>query len=297
MMKPLRSTLMLGALLLSAACASSGCNDDEASATTQDALVDTCAPGRSQAAIVTTLAFTRESPKGVAPGFDLDNLVSTGADEGSCNKVDFVSADGTPGIDNQLAALIPEIEAVVGNAVDGLIQGAINNGELMILLELEDLNDVRDDGCVKMSVQFGKGKPMIGTDGVVAGFQTFSFDSASPVSRGETGYIDNGVVTISPIEMALPFKIFDVDFTVHLHNGIFRYEMDENGFMKGYIGGSIVSEEILDGVKDGAGLASKIPLFRLALDGNADVAPDEDGQCRQISVALAFTAAPAFIRR
>jgi hypothetical protein len=285
-----------------ALCFGGGCADDEAfegaaPVAEAKAPIDTCAPGRARSSIVTKLAFTREAPKGVAPGFDLDKRVSDGSDEESCLRVDFTDAEGTPGIDNQLAALLPDIEGVVGNAVDGLIQGAINNGELLIMMELDSVDDPVNDACVHQNVQLAKGLPMLGTDGVIEGFQTFRLDTQAPLNRAENGKISGGVVTAGPVELGIPIKIFDVNFILKIHQAYFHYTMDEDGYIAGYLGGGIVPDEVIEGLKDGAGLGDILPIFRLALKSSADLDPDENGKCRQVSAALEFKAAPAFIRR
>lgn len=298
----------MAAALVASSLPAGGCADEEelpvapqgangAGGAGGAARVDTCAPGRPRAAILTSLSFTRESPKGVVPGFDLDGVVSKGDDEASCNKVDFVSPEGTPGIDNQLASLIPDVEKVVGNAVDGLVQGAINDGRLNIMIDLDAVDDLRNDPCVRMSVQLGLGKPVLGTDGVIEGFQTFTLKPDAPRSDAGTARIENGVMTAGPFELAVPLKIFDVNFTVHVHKAMFRATIDEDGYMTGMFGGGVETQEIIDGVSQGAGVDKIIGVVGLTLKSAADMAPDANGKCQQISSVLAFKAVPAFLRR
>src|SRR5689334_15498019 len=112
-----------------------GCADLD---TDPDPSASSCGAGAPHAFVISTLGFTRVDPmKGTAPGFDVDGVVSDGTDAASCNKKDFTGPNGEKGIDNQLAALIPDVEKVLGNAVDGLLQGAINNGDLLILMNVE----------------------------------------------------------------------------------------------------------------------------------------------------------------
>ena len=54
--------------------------------------------------------------------------------------------------------------------------------------------------------------------------------------------------------------------------------------------------ELLDGVKQGAGVDKILPAIRLAMNAAADLDPDENGHCKQLSVALAVKAVPAFLR-
>lgn len=279
--------------LLAASLLLAGCGPDEAPA------AEACATGETHAAIVTALAFTRTAEGGVAPGFDLDSRVSNGSDIESCGKKDFVDAEGRQGVDNQLAVLVPEVEKLVGNAVDGLVQGAINDGQLVILMEMTGVDDLVNDPCVGLAVQVGQKRvPSLGTDGVIEAYQTFELDPEAERGTVEGARIENGVLTTGPFEVAVPLAIFDVSFTLHLHDARFRFTIDEEGMMHGHLGGGIVPTEITEGVKEGAGLEDLIPQIRVVLESSTDLELDEDsGKCQQLSAALEFKGVPAFIRQ
>lgn len=256
-----------------------------------------CGTAAPRAAVFSSLAFTRVDEKGLAPGFDLDGRVSDGTDSLSCGKKDFVDPAGRVGIDNQLAYLVPDIENIVGDAVDGLIAGAINDGILMIPVELEHADDLTNDACTSLTVTFGEGKPTLGTDGVIEAYQTFDLEPGAPVSRIEGGRIEDGSFVGGPFELTVPIAIFDVSFVLHVHDAHFRFAIDEEGRLKGYFGGGIEIEEVLDGISEGAGIDKILPAVRVVLESAADLGQDEDGKCHQLSSALAFEAVPAFIRR
>jgi hypothetical protein len=258
--------------------------------------VDSCASSKTHAALLTSLVFARETSPGVTEGFDLDNEVSQGTEDASCRHKDFVDPEGRQGIDNQLAALIPVVESVVGNAVDGLLQGSINDGQLLLMLEMDHSENMTSDPCVDLAVQIARGKPSLGTDGVVEAYQTFELDPNAPRGVGRAA-IENGVLTAGPMEIAIPLKIFDVSFTLHVHGARFRYTIDDEGQISGVFGGGIVVDELLAGVSQGAGVDRIIGGIRLALNASADLAPDADGKCRQLSATIHFTATPAFVRR
>jgi hypothetical protein len=279
---------------LAAGLALAGCNPGGGS----DADV-ACATGEKRAAIVTALGFTRTTEAGLAPGFDLDDRVSDGSDIESCGKKDLVDPEGRSGVDNQLAVLVPEVEKLVGNAVDGLVQGAINDGQLVILIEMEGVDDFKKDSCVNLSVQIGeKRPPSLGTDGVIEAYQTFEVDPSAERSHVEGARIENGVLETGPFVLAVPLALFDVAFTLHLHEARFRFSIDEEGMMQGHLGGGVVPQEILDGASQGAGTEDLIPQIRVVLESSADLALDEEtGKCQEVSSALQFKAAPAFIRR
>jgi len=256
----------------------------------------TCS-GPPRRAVVTNLSFTREDPKGVAPGFDLDRHVSSkGEDDASCRKGDFTAPDGRIGIDNQLAALIPEVEAIVGNAVDGLIQGAINDGLLLIMLDFEGIDDFKNDSCLGVTVHLAEGKPSLGTDGVIEAYQTFSPKPGSTSNHGTNGTIQDGVLTIGPMDVAIPLKLFDVSFTLNVYDAYFRFNTDEDGFLDGQLSGGIVPEELIEGIKDGAGLGDILPLILTVMKTSSDLKPNDQGKCTQLSVAVNVKAVPAFMQ-
>lgn len=280
------------AFIVAAAAILVGCGPD-------DPIPRVCATGDVHGAILTQLGFTRVAD-GVAPGFNLDGMVSDGTDYVSCGQVDFTAPDGTTGVDNQLAKLVPDVENLVGgNAVDGLLQAAIDDGQLVILMELNGADDLVEDDCVDVSVQVGeKRRPSLGTDGAIESFQTFTPDPAAELSRTNTGQIHGGVLDAGPFQIAIPLAIFDVAFTIHVQDAHIRATIDEDGKMKGYLAGGVFPDEIVDGVKEGDGLEDIIPLLQLALNANTDLGySDESGKCEQLSATLAMSAVPAFVRR
>lgn len=259
----------------------------------------TCGPGVTRSFLVSTLGFTRvDAETQTVPGFNLDALSSDGSDEASCYKKDYVSPEGEVGIDNQLAGLIPEVEKLFGNAVDSLMQGAINNGDLLIAMDVQGAGDMENDDCVDLSVRSVLGRPTLGTDGVIEAYQTYDTDPSAEISRATGGKIEDGVLTIGPFELAIPIAIFDVAFTVHVHDAHIRARVNaEDGQIKeGLIGGGVVPQEILDGVAPGAGVAEFIPILSVVLNGARDLAPDEDLSCQQVSATLKLTSVEAFVR-
>jgi hypothetical protein len=257
-----------------------------------------CTTGQTQVATLTSLAFTVVADN-VAPGFDLDDRVSDSSDYLSCGKEDYVDPEGVPGIDNRLASLIPVIKDQFGDAVDGLVQGAINDGELVVLLELENVDDVANDECVNVGVQIGmKKRPSLGTDGVIEAYQTFDPDPDFPRSYVTKASIKGGVLKTGSFPLVIPIAIFDVAFTIHLENARFRFSIDEEGKLNGYLGGGLLPQEILDGVVEGAGVAQYLPAIKVAMEANTDMAYNDDtGKCERFSGALEFQATPAFLRR
>ncbi|MDC3955495.1 hypothetical protein [Polyangium jinanense] len=270
-----------------------GCGEEEALGAAA------CTTGETYGAITTKLAFSRLVSPTVAPGFDLDGRTSDSTDSLSCGKADFTDADGRSGVDNQLAPLVPEVEKFVGDAIDGLLQGSINDGQLVILMEMENVDDFTNDTCVNLGVQVGvKKRPTLGTDGIIEAYQTFEPDPAASRSYVMNARIENGVLETGPFALAIPLAIFDVAFTLNVQDARFRFTIDEEHRLKGILGGGVLPQEIIDGVKDGDGLEDLLPQIKLLLDANTDLAYNEDtGKCEQLSATLDVEGVPAFLRR
>ena len=71
-----------------------------------------CTSDHVASTLVRTLRFARQDPRGVSEGFDIDQHVSSSGDPIGCRHADFTSPSGVPGIDNQMATLVPLIESL-----------------------------------------------------------------------------------------------------------------------------------------------------------------------------------------
>jgi hypothetical protein len=259
-----------------------------------------CTTGAPQAYVITALTFTKEDPnkRGTAAGFDLDGRVTSQPEDETCGKVDLVGPNGEKGIDNQLALFVPEIEKRVGNAIDGIIQGAINDGRLLIMMDLANVDNTTNDRCVNMQVKLAQGIPLLGTDGVVEAYQTFDLRKTDQkVSHAANGTFQNGVFDIGPFDLFIPIAIFDVQFMLHLRQAHVRFKLDANGDAEGLIGGGVSIDEIAEGVRNGAGVADIVDQIRFLGKAASDLGYDpEPSVCTLLSAALSFKARPAFVR-
>ncbi len=284
----------LWSILTASSLVLAGCSGGEDTTPAQSTL---CQGGETHVAVVTSLGFARLTMDGSVPGFDLDNKVTKGDDQASCSKEDRLDPEGNPGIDNQVAALLPDVEKVFGDAIDGLIQGAIVNGDLLITLEAEDVTSLQDDGCVGLTVRVAEGKPALGTDGAIEAYQTFDLKKGSDVSHASKAIIKGRELNAGPFLLAVPIAIFDVSFVLHIQDARVRFMREEDGHIHGILGGGVIIEELIEGVRVGAGVEEKVPLIRAVLNGYADLGYDaNEGACKHISAALEFKAEPAFLR-
>lgn len=261
---------------------------DPARAITQD-----CPEGAIAEApvyVLSTLSFARiDETTNRVQGFDLDARISAPGDVETCRHGDFESPDGRTGIDNQLASLWPAIEAVTGDAVDGLIQGTINNGDLLIGLGVHLDGDRADVGLRTLA-----GNPLIGTDTRLLSNQTFTHDDDAAVALA-TGAQDGEWIEAGPFELTLPLVILSFEVDLQLTQAYLRFRVRDDGRIEGSLGGGLSVEEFMVGV-DGADLPGSLKNFvRTTLQSRADLAQDADGRCHRLSAGLVFEGVPAWV--
>jgi len=270
--------LLLGLVALLAGCPT-GDDDDTAAAT-------------SELAVVTRFAFSSEEPEGHSTGgFDLDGIDSGDGSTDGCGIGDLVHAEtGATGIDNTIGwKLLPALEQIGGQAVGELIQNAILDGELLLMLEMTGLDDPTNDDCVGFKLSRGIGPPMIGGDGEILPDQTYARDPDQPVSEVECAVLTDGVLRATDFSIRLPLSIFDEFVDVTLLNAVLELHMLEDGAVAGEIGGGVDVEALKALVDSLDGIGDQIPaLIGPLLDINADLAPTALGTCTQLSVAVDY---------
>jgi len=258
-----------------------------------------CEPtGDSHLAVLRTIAFILEEPEGVAEGFNLDGVVSDGSEAETCMKADLMSPSGEPGIDNSLASLWADLQMLSPDlvAVDSLIQGAIDDGQLLLLMEIEGVDDAMNDDCVNITIRRGTGMPMLGTDGLITSGQTFDVDTSAPTSMVAAATIVDGVVEGGPFELQLPVRVFDLEFVMTVSDARLRFTLGADGSMNGFFGGAVTWQQIVDAIEDRDDIPNSTKsLVRNQLMANADLNPDGSGNCQQITAGMTFQGVSAFV--
>lgn len=283
-----------------AALAFAGCGDGESPS---DAGVDAprplaaCeSPGVSRSMVLSTYGFVRpDAMRGNSvEGFDLDGRVSTAGDIDGCRQSDFTDSRGVPGIDNQLARLLPVVDMMTGGAVDGLVQAAVNNGQLLIAITLEGVDDTVNDQCVSVVIQSVRGMPFVGSDMRIDPGQTYDLAPGERVTR-TPARIRDGVLEAGPFDLPLPFAALDARFILDLRGARIRAVVRPDGSLSGIMGGGVPAVPlgetlIMYGIGSGLQqtLVGTLRLF-------SDLAPDASGMCTQISAGLRFDTRPAFV--
>ncbi|MCA9540675.1 MAG: hypothetical protein KC620_17370 [Myxococcales bacterium] len=244
--------------------------------------------------VARTLKFARIDETGRSWGFDLDARVSTASDREACYQEDFRSPMGDEGVDNQFARLLPLIEAAGGAALEGLVQSAINEGDLLVMMEISGVDDWQNDGDVQVTLYRGTGLPYVGTDGYVEAWQTFDIDPEAPWSRVEHVALHDGVLEAGPFALTLPIYVFDFVFYITVGDARLHIEFDERGPHSAMMGGAIALQNILD-IANNIDGGQQIPGVVENLGRTfADLDRDDEGHCQALSVALRANLAGAF---
>lgn len=249
----------------------------------------------SHANILRQILFTGELEPGVAEGFDLDGRTSPAGDSESCGHGDLVSPDGRTGIDNQFAVLWAAIKPLVGEQVEGLLQGAINEGRVLVIAELEGVDDLQNDDSVSFNLYRAILDPDIGTQGLIAPSQTYWYDYEAPLSRAENVAIVDGEVTAGPLRLELPIEILQLDIILPLEGAYIRFKIDDTGAFEGFFSGAIHIPSVIGAVLE-TGAAAEAELVRPIFEANTDM-QRIDGVCEMMSATFGFEGTTAFVIR
>jgi hypothetical protein len=262
---------------------------------------------RSWSVVAHQVTFARRFDDGTTWGFDLDGVNSGAGDDEGCGHEDLVTPAGDEGVDSALSAIVPALEATEAGAVEGLIEDSINNGELLLLVEVEGVEDITQDDCVDVTIWRGGGTPLVGTDGRLLDGQTFApLEGVEPTLIQCVPLVD-GAVDAGPFDFELALQILDVELTLTLVGGYVHLDLgaDGQGVASGdtgagtvagwgYLAGGVPTSEILTIVSEDD-LGDIRDLVTDLVNYAADLKPDETGVCQELSVVLEFEATEAFI--
>ena len=287
------------AALTTLACAAmlAGCGDADGTPAAPPPAPRVCPTTKTSTSMVLTrFAFVRQDTTrtNVSEGFNLDERVSALGDLASCRQADFTAPDGRTGVDNQLSRLIPLVDAMTGGVLDSALQTAINNGQLLMVVTLDDVQDRCNDPEVNLRFQRVAGMPFVGSDMRVDPGQTFDLMRDAPLTRGR-GAIRDGVLTISPQDIPMPVAVLDTRFILMFYGAQLRLRLDDDGGAEGVIGGGISVAEF-----GATAMTFNIPsalqsTVRTSLQLFADLSPGDDGRCQRISGAMYISARRAFV--
>lgn len=243
---------------------------------------------------MTRVVFARER-MGVSEGFDLDGRDTPMGDMASCSRPDYVSPEGLRGVDNQLSQLAALLDLQTQGAVDGLVQAAVNNGQLLMAVTLEGVDDEREDPCVDMIFQRVQGVPTVGADGMLDPWQSYDPIPDTPVTRTRAR-IHEGVLEAGPFEGSVAVAVLDARFVLDLHGGRLRARLGEDGALTGVLGGGMSVSQLSDIIGTLNIPEAFMNLARSYIRTIADL-DRREGRCQQFSAALSFSGRAAFVNR
>jgi hypothetical protein len=190
-------------------------------------------------------------PETSLDGFNVDDRVSRSdspaADE--CAHDDYMGPDGEPGIDYGFLSIInnPDVREDgkyifggfrEGQLVDGVIGGAVKNGSMTILLQVQGLDDPQNDDDVVVQIFGSEDSPALGTDNSVLSGATLSIHSDIRFHTGEVpGSVVDGVLTAGPMDLLFPVDIMIVSDEMLIHDSWLRVELGDGtfaGIISGY---------------------------------------------------------------
>lgn len=234
----------------------------------------------------------------VSVGVDLDGVDTQVQEEGMCFQEDFVAPDGRRGVDNAFAFLFELVESFFqAGTVEGIIQGTINEGRLLMMFGVSGVDDWQDDESVVLEVFLGDGRPDVGGDGFIVSGQTFDRDLDSATTFVSASIV-GGVLETEAFELTMPMAFFNVFFDLRLHGAKIRAEVTPEGEWRGVVAGAIDSEDVV-GLAVQADMMQEIQVSEILaslLPNWVDLGFDgETGTCTQLSATLVFESTRAFV--
>lgn len=230
--------------------------------------------------VIDEIVFERREERGTW-GFDIDRHASDATDEVGCYHEDMVDPLGNQGIDNAISGLVPALELTEAAAIEPLIDEAIRNGNLVLVLEHTEQG---------VFMYKGIGAPMVGTDGRLLDGQSFVVE---PEPLQEVMLVEEGHTWVgTPFALQIGLSIMGNDIDFDMSQGGIRLQENEDGSIRGTFGGAIPLSSLLVIADDEQ--VGPNELFRNLIESAADLFPDEQGQCQYFSMAFSFHGIPAF---
>jgi hypothetical protein len=255
-----------------------------------------------------------EDPETSLDGFDLDDRVSSSDSPaaGECAHDDFTGPNQEPGIDYGFLDIINNPETRQdgkyvfggfreGQLVDGVIGGAVKNGSMTILLQVQGLDDSRNDDEVLVQIFGSEDSPALGTDNFVLPGATLSIHPDTRFHTGEVpGAVVDGVLIAGPMDLRFPIDIMIVRDEMLIHDSWLRIELGDGTF-EGTVSGYWDVANIRDilgtpTTQNGNAANFTIEQFEAGMAEFADGDYDADsGSCNSFSIMYQIRGLQAFI--
>lgn len=261
---------------------------------------DSCGGGDTLLYVVSSLGAGIPTAAGRVPGFDVDQRLSDASDGETCNQPDYVSPppESRTGVDNQLGPIVASFD--FQDEVERLFDAAIEDGSLLLLVEIGHVQSVTDDDCVTVSFLNGSfppgiGDPIIGADGQLAPGQLVDIDrdfldaDGTPLYQVTNARISGGVLDTGHTSITPTYVVGGTAAPITFNQLAVR--LDGDHARDGVIGGAFEVETVAAII--GPQLGSLEPFVLPALRSKADLERDAGGTCQSLSAGLVFSAVSA----
>ena len=240
-------------------------------------------------------------------GINLDGNTDGSATPKTCKHENFIGLNGEPGIDNQMYRLMGCVQAwrSYGHIENNANAHRLSSGLGMILIEITDIDDLKNDDSVKVSFYRGVGTFNLDSSGEVLPFASLEIDHEGGIPRyGDTatGKIVDGVLKTDPADVHLPHfgnyqYIRQLIQDMQIHLDLTPASGKTNGMAYGYYGVNIFYDYVRGLLKNFPNRHKySCPSIYVAAHELADGHPDpETGECTTLSSAFKFNAVRSFI--
>ncbi len=263
-----------------------------------------------------SLALEEPDGSGIAPGFDVDGIVTGRADPTGCGQEDFIAParqGSGDGIDNQIVPLYGVVRSASPDSdFDEDLVNAVTSGDAIILFRISHVGDLVNDGEVEVSVMTGAvpggGEPRLETtmiDGmprrVLTADQSFDVEPSSLIGGRaralfDDAYIVDGRLLTRGTSFSLRVPATDGRVLVlDLRDMRIDAHVTPTGLELGVLGGYVLQEDLARGVASALRPDDPVSpeLVMTVLETYADIDLDEDGVCEGLSAALRIDAVHA----
>lgn len=229
---------------------------------------------------------------GTVIGANLDEEVTASGDPGGCGVEDYIHPDGTTGVDNALARILPLIEGMLDEPIAEQLGAQISEGSLLITVALTGVDGADDSEVMGILYPDGaipaEGMPVL-EGGTLAPGQTIDIDSEA---INIPGAIVDGRFVASLPNFPVDIPLEADTLVLNVSQAIFSGDITVNGMENGEIAGSLSIDELAIAI-GASGLIDEDGARGL-LGGFGDLEPNPEGTiCARISLGLGFTAVPA----
>lgn len=245
--------------------------------------------------VANEIRFITADADGIAPGFNLDGIDSSGDEPGDCHTADLTAPDGTPGIDNQFAAMFALLPAQVYEIVPAAIDNAIREGGLLFTTEFVGLDDFTTPSNIDLVFRYGMDQPLLGTDGRLLPGQTLKLDSEPMLGIGSAN-VEAGHIFGGPFDLLFRLRFLATPVAFRFQYAHIDITATADGGIAGILGGIVSLDDVLSVVGLLGGDDTELrETLKAILPAFADIKHPETGRCDSISAAIGFSAIPAFI--